>query len=234
MALLVPPPSLTQDSTIPASFGFNRPIDLTCTGIAFPDGRPLVFDNARDSGFLLYRQTGQGAVMAWDDQAGLWVAPVPEPEPQPLLYHDDVWKSILVPLGEKDSNQQDKFVVPPAGSPPSYYVRCFFAGKDVHGEWHEGASPPSNVIQLDSAAASAGEIAGIVFEPPDLKAAEHVGIFLSHPTLGHRAELSLDRVANGVTATLTVTAGAVTVGVRIDASGVHVRGPVDLNGFAFP
>jgi hypothetical protein len=230
MALIVPPPTLKQDSSTGPNFGFSKPIDLRCTGITFPDGRPLVFDNALASGFLLYRTTAQGAVTAWQekDPSGAWVAAVPGPGPQPLLYHDDVWKSILVAIGEKDADDNDKFAQPATGQPPSYHVRCFFAGKDVHGVRHEGASPPSNLVYLDGKQDSANELAGIEFVPPDLKQVQTVRIFLKHPTVSERAELTLQREANGVSATLAVGGAS----MRLDRTELRVVAPaIDLNGF---
>jgi hypothetical protein len=235
MALLVPPPTLEQDKSTGPTFGLNKPIELTCTGITFPDGRPLVSDNALASGFLLYRTTAQGTVTAWhEDDPRAWVPAVPGPEAQPLLYHEDVWKFILVALGEKDAQDNDKFEQPPTGQPPSYYVRCFFAGKDVHGERHEGASPPSNVVTLKSAEDSKDDVAGIEFVPPDLKKVETVRVFLKHPTLvGETAELILQRTATGVTARLAVGPNHPS-SLTLDANGLHVAGLVEVNGLTFP
>jgi len=230
MTLLVPPPTLQQDKSTGPSFGFSKPIDLRCTGITFPDGRPLVFDNALASGFVLYR-----AMTAWHEgDPRSWVAAVPGPKAQPLLYDEDVWKSILVAIGEKDAQDNDKFEQPASGQPPSYYVRCFFAGKDVHGVRHEGASPPSNMVKLVGAQDSADEVAGIEFVPPDLKKVETVRIFLKHPPLNQRAALTLQRSATGVTATLAIETPARTNTLTMDASGLHVVGPVDVNGISVP
>jgi hypothetical protein len=236
MALLVPPPVLTQESVTGTNFGFNKPIELRSTGITFPDGRPLVMDNTLAAGFLLYRETAQGAVTAWrEEDPRSWIAPIPGPEPQPLLYHENVWKSILVAIGEQDAQKNDKFD-PQAN--PRYYVRTFFAGKDVHGARHEGESPPSNFFQLDTAAQPPpNELAGIVIDPPDLQKATTLRAFLKHKTLPERTELTLQSTAAGVTATLSHTSGTVTTTTRsivLDATGVRVTGPLYVNGTFIP
>jgi hypothetical protein len=231
MTLLVPPPVLTQDSATGTKFGFDKPIELRSTGITFPDGRPLVLDNMLASGFLLYRETQQGAVATWDEEARSWVASVPAPEPQPLLYHEDVWKSILVAIGETDAQKNDKFEQPSSPPLPTYYVRCFYQGKDVHGQRHEGESPPSNLFQLDRAAAQQNELAGIVIEPPDLQKAKKVQVFLKHyGPLQQKAELTLESKPAGVSAMLAVGSNNVT----IDATGVRVTGPIYINGSFLP
>jgi hypothetical protein len=231
MTLTVPAPILKQDSSTGPKLGFDRPIEVGCTGITFPDGRPLVLDNALDSGFLLYRELPpQGIVTAWDERHQGWVPAVPGPEPQPLLFHEEVWQMILIALGQKDVQDQDKFLVPPQGQPlPRYFVRTFFSGEDVHGERHEGASPPSNVVELDSAPL-ADERAGIVFEPPDLKQTQKVSIFLKHPTLLTTGQLTLQTTSTGITATLSVGTNSLVV----DEAGIHVTGPFDSNGFPLP
>ncbi|MFQ5857422.1 MAG: hypothetical protein ACE5LU_17590 [Anaerolineae bacterium] len=237
MALIVPPPTLSQEGATGNRFVAEKPIQLSCGPVTFPDGASLIPENAVEFGFLLYREEAGGTTKVWDEEAQSWLPESASPDPQSLFYRDDKWQSILVAIGQKDKANQDKFGTNRLTGFPKYSARCFFRGKDVQGIEHIGASPKSQAVEV--LGFGERDRAGLAIEPKDKDPSEatRIYLFLRDASLTERGRIvireqggafRIELVVNGTR--LALTSGGDIVLSPSPGHVVRVEGDVLVNG----
>lgn len=176
MALTVPRPKVTVEGISGTQFVAEKPMNLTCGAVIFPDGSELAPEQAEQFVFRLYRKLSNGNQEAWDPSNEGWVSESAAPEPEPLAFMDGVWQNVMVAMGQQDHAGLDKFATDRSSSFPKYHVRCLFGAVDAAGAQHEGTSPASTEFTVY--AAGALDRAGLAMAPPDLAEAEEIRLFL--------------------------------------------------------
>lgn len=193
MALIVPRPTLSQNGSASSVLASDKPIQLACGPVTFPDGTALTIASVTQSGFgfLLYRAVAGGAGEVWDESARAWLPESSAPGYQLLFYKDDKWQSVLVAVGQKDRAGSDKF-----GAGYAYSVRCFFRGKDAQGVEHAGESARSQAVQIVSSEEQ--NRAGLAIAPRSLPtAATELRLFLKDDGLVERGQIIIRRAGGG-------------------------------------
>jgi len=233
MPLTVPAPTLAQKEVSGNTFFAEKPIDLSCGPVTFADSSPLTAANAVKFGFILFREGAAPIPEAWDENGKSWVAG--NPEPQSLFFQDGSWRSLLVAIGQKDSNGQDKLYTNRATGLPKYFVRCFFQGRDASGLEQSGESPKSQSIEV----LGVGEQnrAGLAISPSDPVKATEISLFLKDTSLSDRGSIVIRQDPGGFLIELSVSGAKVTLGTdgRIVLSpaagrGVQIQGDLAVQG----
>jgi hypothetical protein len=235
MPLTVPAPALTQKDVNGHTFFAEKPIDLSCGPVTFPDSTPLTPANALQFGFTLFREGVAPIPEAWDESGKSWVPGDSLPEPQSLFLQDGTWRSLLLAIGQKDSHAQDKLHTNMATGLPKYFVRCFFRGKDASGVEQSGESPNSQSFQV----LGVGEQnrAGLGITPPDPVIATEISLFLKDSTLTNRGSITIRQDPGGLLIELSVNGAKVTLGTDggivlspSPGQGIQIQGDLEVQG----
>ncbi|MGH7491695.1 MAG: hypothetical protein ACREOO_04815 [bacterium] len=241
MPLLVPIPTLNQKDVRGNLFAGEKPIDLACDQVRFPDGTALTPLNATAFGFLLYRENAGGGIEVWDENEKKWIPESTLPEPQPLIPSDGKWQSLLLAIGQKDHTDVDKFGTDLITHFPKYFVRCSFRGKDAQEIEQSGVSAPSQRVEVFGFGKR--NRAGLTITPEPATAANQIGLFLKDGGLVTRGEIRiretggdflLELLANGTSVTLTSSGGISlrpALGQMVRVEGVlAVSERIEVNG----
>jgi hypothetical protein len=230
----VPTAKLVQDDKPGTVLSAAKPMTLVCGPVTFPGGAPLTADNATTAAFLLYREGAGGTRAIWDELGKRWVPDTTPPAPQPLMFADPVWQAILLAAGVKDVASARKLEPAGPSGQPRYFARCVFSGTDAAKQGHDGASPPTQVVQL--VAPGGDDRVGVKIDP-DPKEATEVRLFLTDAGLVERGSVAIRAAGGGFEVELTA-AGA---RARLAADGsieltplagrpVKVTGTLDVTG----
>lgn len=144
--LTVPVPGLTQQEVAGTRFMADQPIELECGPIHFPNGEQLDIARMVRAAYWVQRHVAAGRTEIWNEATRQWDAAAPPPQPQPMFFTDNMWKALVVPIGQKDHAGLDKFAT--ASGFPTYSVKCTFTGRDTEGEEHDGVSPDSVAVEI--------------------------------------------------------------------------------------
>lgn len=146
--LTVAVPVLKQKMVAGVQFTADQAIELECGPVKFTSGEPLSLERMGKAGYWIYRDLGGGMVEVWNEPTKQWDSGTAPPEPQPLYLKGDLWKAVLVPVGQKDHAGKDRFATNLATGFPQYFVRCVFNGRDAQGQEQEGISPSSPAVRI--------------------------------------------------------------------------------------
>lgn len=236
MALTVPIPEVKVEGISGHAFVAEKPMNLSCRAVTFPDGSAMAPEQARQFGFRLFRKLSSGSIEAWHGADKAWVAESAAPDPEPLAFQDDRWQNVLVAMGQQDATGQDKFATDRLIGFPQYYIRCLFSGTDSAGVTHEGTSPPSS----DFTVYAAGELdrAGLVMEPEESASAEEIRLYLKDAALlAEQGVIVIRQQGSGFEIELSVSGASLTLNNSGDialapASGrsLELDGDVTVNG----
>jgi hypothetical protein len=217
MALVIPQPKLSQDKKQDGPFASEKPIMLSCGPVTFADGSVLLPEKIKKFGYFLFRRQSSGSAgEVWAEKSGepgAWVPDGVRPEPLPLAYEekDKTWQMVLVAMGQKDKDGNNKFETRASGY-PQYFVQCIFRGTDSTGTEQEGTGPESRAVEIY--AAGVNNLAGLALEPPDPVTATEIRLFLKDQSLAEKglvairkkdAGFEIDLSVNGATIRLTNT-----------------------------
>ncbi len=207
MALIVPIPKLEQDGADGPIFVPEKRIMLSCDAARLADGSIMPPDRLSKFGYLLYRQNA-GMNEVWDEANQEWKGESGSIEPVVLAYQDNIWKTVLIAIGQKDKYGNKKFLSDPSTGYPKYFVRCFFAGTDSSGADHQGTSPASTPVQV--LAEGAQNRAGLIIEPKAAppREAEKIRLFLKDKALSQE-KATIEIREQGVGYQIVLTNGAV-------------------------
>jgi hypothetical protein len=184
--LPIPPLTVTFDAVPSGAALLEKPIDVRCAPVTFPDGS--VFDQSRlgAAGFFAYRQSAPGAPLhVWDESTKEWKpdtgTPIPRAEPKPFAFklgEPLPWQALLIAVGQKDKAGQNQFA-PAVNDYPQYSLRAYFSGA-VEGVSMAGLSAPSAPVRFVKTADTmlAGLEVGEGEEPND---ATTIQMFLRFP-----------------------------------------------------
>lgn len=235
MSLSVPQPMLSQKGAIGNRLVAEKPIDLSCGPVSFPDWTILTPENAVLFGFLVYRERPGGITEVWDEKARSWIPDNALPDYQPLFPSDRNWKSILVAIGQKDHTDQVKFGTNRLIGFPRYFIRCFFKGKDALGSEHVGHSPPSQFVEILGIGEQ--DRAGLAIEPKSPAEARQISLFLKDSVLAERGKIVIREDGGGFLIELQVNGARLEMSkdggiVLFPAPGqrVRVEGDLSVNG----
>jgi len=154
--LLVPTPTLSFKPVDTGLAMIEKPINLKCAAVTFPDLSSFGQTDLGTAGFFVYRQVGLGPSQVWNDDTKLWE---PDPgsgvatfKPKTLIFKEgdpDPWQTPVVAAGQKDKNDDDQFV---KAAPvfPQYYFRAYFAATK-NGTAFSGLSSASAPVRFISA-----------------------------------------------------------------------------------
>ena len=244
MVLIVPQPQLSQDDAEGTQFGEEKPINLVCEPVKFPDGTVLTLENVIEFGSRLYRLQSGGVTEVWDEAEQRWIASsAPVPEPQPMFRKEDKWQSLIVGIGQKEkSTDNPKFgtqrsLIPGVPGFPQYFFRCFFKGLDAQGVEHVGESPNSEAVEIYPFGDR--NRAGLIIKPkskPPSKAKE-ICLFLKDADLKERGQVVIQERSGEIVVELAANGATITIGQSGDiglksAPGrfVRVEGNFIVNG----
>jgi hypothetical protein len=232
MALTVTIPEVTVTGISGFRFVAEKPIILTCTTVRFPDGNVLVPAQAQQFGFRLYRKSSAGTVQAWNETSKSWAPETPAPEPEPLAFIDDTWRSVLVAIGQQDNAGHDKFATDPSSGFPKYFVRCVFSATDNAGLQHDGVSPPS--AEFTVSAAGTRNRAGLATVPLAITEATEIRLYLKDAALAaERGVIAIRQSGGGYEIDLTVGSTRIQLtsagDIRLDGD-VAIQGTLSVNG----
>jgi hypothetical protein len=182
MSLLVSTPTLSFEH-LPAPPNLavlEKPVQVLCGVVTFPDGK--IFDQSQQAtaGFFVYRQQA-GVTEIWNETTKLWVADpglaLDSFKPKPLAYQPSQpspWQGLLVPAIEKDTAFDNAAAY-------DYFIRTYFVSNPSTGSLN-GLSPPSSLVKFANLIDSLR--AGI--KVPDRKKPEDIDeiqLFLRNPSL---------------------------------------------------
>jgi hypothetical protein len=219
--LTVPSPVLKQKKVASTQFTSDQAIELECAPVSFPDGEALSLERMVRAAYWIQRHPGGGIVEVWNEVTKQWeLSPTP-PEPQPLFLKDNMWKALLVPVGQKDQAENDKFATVSATGFPQYSAKCVFKGRDGQGQEHEGVSPNSIAVRIRPLGEE--QKASLFIIPKDNpSAATSIGLVLKDVGLvTERGRIAITEEAGGVRIEL-VGAGAQ---IQIRPSGAIILTP---------
>jgi len=235
MPLTVPAPALTQKDVSGGRFLAEKPIDLSCGPVTFPDASPLTTDNAVKPGFLLFREGALSMAEAWDENGKKWVSGSPQPEPQSLFFRDGSWRALLLGIGQKDSSGQDKLYTNQSTGLPKYFVRCFFQGKDASGAEQSGESPKSQSVEVLGVGQK--NRAGVGITPRDPLTAHEITMFLKDASLLNQGSVVIRQAPGGLRIELSVSGAQVALesdgGIVLSPSAgkaVKIQGDLEIQG----
>lgn len=140
--LSVPIPILKVDEVTPGLTVFEKPIEVRCAAVTFPDGTAFDPSKLGKAEFFIYKQQSASAMIEiWDADEKLWVAESSVElanlkNPKPLIFKKEdtsfPWQGLLVAAGQKDKNGDDQFT---KATPdyPQYFFRGYFASPFLFG-----------------------------------------------------------------------------------------------------
>ncbi|HEU5407730.1 MAG TPA: hypothetical protein VFU48_08170 [Nitrospira sp.] len=156
MDLLVPTPTLDFKPIDAGLAMLEKPIEVRCATVTFPDASRFEQGNLGTAGFFIYRQLGAVPAEVWNDEDKLWE---PDPgsgviglKPKALIFKEGdpvPWRAPVVAAGQKDKNDQDQFR---KAAPlfPQYFFRAYFAATR-NGDSYSGLSGATSPIRFISA-----------------------------------------------------------------------------------
>lgn len=184
--LAVPTPVVTFDRVASGAATLEKPIDVKCAAVMFPNGNAFDQSKLGAAGFFTYRQSAPGALFhIWDEGAKEWTpdpgAPLPDAQPKPFAFKQGdplPWQGLLIAVGQKDKAGQNQFA-PAVNDFPLYFTRAYFAST-VAGTPFSGLSAPSASVRFIRVADTmlAGVEIGEGEEPPN---ATQIRVFLRYP-----------------------------------------------------
>lgn len=179
--LTVGVPVLKQKGAIGARFASEKPIQLECAPVTFPDGAPVTPENVIKAGFIMRRHQSVGSIENWDEGAKQWVSN-PNVEPQALFHKDNLWQALIVAVGQKDQADRDKFSTDRATAFPQYSVQCVYQARDSAKQEHAGVSAVSAPVQISGIGGE--NRAGLYMKPKmDPVSSNEIGMFLKDAAL---------------------------------------------------
>lgn len=134
--LSVPIPTLKFEAIEPGLAVLEKPIEVCCAAVTFPDGTVFDQNNLGTAGFFVYRKQNAASTEIWNEDTKLWE---PDPgavlgslKPKPLIFNQGApspWQFPLVAAGQKDKNDLDQFQKVQKAAPnfPQYFFRAYFA-----------------------------------------------------------------------------------------------------------
>lgn len=154
--LFVPTPILEFKAVDTGLAALEKPLEVCCGAVMFPDGTNFEQKNLGTAGFFIYKQQSVGSAEIWNEETKLWE---PDPgtavgnlKPRTLIFKqgDPIpWRAMVVAAGQKDQNNQDQFQKA-VSLFPHYFFRAYFAatrnGRSFSGL--SGASLPVRFISL--------------------------------------------------------------------------------------
>jgi hypothetical protein len=157
--LTIPVPKLKFDPVAPDLADLavlEKPLEVHCAPVAFPDGTVFGLQNLGKAGFFVYRQKAAASPLEiWDQGAKQWG---PDPgtafanlTPKPFAFKQDEplpWQSLFMAV---DPNNPDQFqkVRNATLNFPRYFFRAYFASP-TDGNPISGLSAPSATVRFVS------------------------------------------------------------------------------------
>ena len=186
-ALSVPTPQLEYEAVGPGLAVLEKPLEIRCTTVTFPDGGAFDQTDLGSAGLYLYRQETPGVTEIWNKGEKVW-----QPDPgvalgdlkaEPLIFklgEEAPWQGLLVAAGQKDRDGADQFRKATTDL-PRYLVRAYFA-TTRNGNTFSGLSGPSATVRFTGAGDAM--LAGIgVPEGKTPRNADEVTFFLRNSSL---------------------------------------------------
>jgi hypothetical protein len=177
--LTVPTPTLKYESVETGLATLEKPVEIHCGAVTFPDGRPFTQTEQKAAGFLIYRKFGT-AVEVWNETAQQWQPDSGEEitalKPKPFAFKPDQpepWQGLFVPVGEKDKAKNNLFQKASTGF--LYFFRATFVSNDKTGVI-AGLSAPSPPVRFSSLLETIR--AGIKTTPEQIEQATEIELFL--------------------------------------------------------
>ena len=146
-SLLVPLPTVKFTTAIPNEAVLEKPVEIHCGNVTFPNGQLFEQNQQQVAGFFVYRQQA-GFVEIWDETAKQWK---PDPgealgalPPKPLAFkpgESEPWQSLFVPAGEKNPVFETK------DRGFKYFFRAYFVSNEKTGSI-SGLSVPSVAVKF--------------------------------------------------------------------------------------
>ena len=169
-------PVLKQNDAPGSAFVSEKPIQLECAPVKFPDGAPVKPEDVIQVGFFTQRHHSTGVIERWDEIGKQWTLSS-SVNPQPLFYKDNMWQAVIVAVGQKDQAEQDKFSTDRIVTFPRYSVQCVFQARDEAKQEHGGSSLTSVPVQIS--ALGGKDRAGLYMKPKmEPSSAKEIGMFL--------------------------------------------------------
>jgi hypothetical protein len=157
-SLSVPIPILkfeAVDPNQPNLAVLEKPIEVRCSVVQFPNGTPFEQKHQKVAGFLIYRRQIASSIEIWDAAAKQWISDpgdaIADLKLTPFAFKSEdksqPWLGLIVPAAQKDTTNKPQFV--PAGSSgfPQYFFRAYFASNDKNGNF-SGFSSPSLALRF--------------------------------------------------------------------------------------
>jgi hypothetical protein len=207
MALTVPIPIVSQDAVTGGKLLGEKPINIACGPVLFPDGVMLKPENAAQFGYRFYREQSGGISEVWNEGAGTWQSATVESALQPMFPKDDKWCSIFAAIAPPGK------VTSATGGFPRYSVQCHFRGRDEAKVEHTGSSPRSAPVEI----LLPGEKnrAGMAIVPEVPVFASRIRMFLKDVGLTERGVIEIREESGGFIIELAAS-GAI---ARLEPSG---------------
>lgn len=234
--LTITPPILKQSGTVGAQFVSEKPIHMECASVAFPDAAPVKLEQVAHAGFIMRRHPKGGRLETWDEGEKRWLSCSPLIEPQPLFYKDNAWHALIVAVGQKDRNNEDKFATDRSTGFPRYSVQCVFKARDDRNQEHSGISAESTPIQIS--ALGGQNRAGLYLRPQmDPTSATEIGLFLKDTAFSNERRIAIREGVGGFRIELISSGSSIEIlptGEILLTPGsgqnVHIAGNLRVNG----
>ena len=162
----------------------EQPVALKLPAIVFPDGAEATEADAQKVGAFVYRQSSAGEEI-WNEAEQAWThVPAELGALAPVAFSYKAgdpfpWQGMLVAIGMKDKDGQDRFA-PAAGGAPSYRLRTYALFKR-DGVELSGLSSPSDALEFVKG--SEKQRFGVQMTPDDAQQTEQVRIQLKNASL---------------------------------------------------
>jgi hypothetical protein len=157
-SLSVPIPSLKFEAIDPSQPNLavlEKPIEVRCSVVQFPNGTPFEQKHQKVAGFFIYRRQIASIVEIWDEASKQWI---PDPgesiadlKPIPFAFKSEdtsqPWMGLLVPAAQKDKTDKSQFIKAGSSGFPQYFFRAYFGSNDKIGDF-SGLSSPSLALRF--------------------------------------------------------------------------------------
>jgi hypothetical protein len=171
-------PELAWSGTAPQ---IEQPVTLKLPAILFPDGVEATEADAQKVGAFVYREDS-GNEQIWNETEQAWTAPPAELgalAPVALTYKAGdpfPWQGMLVAIGMKDKDGQDRFATAASGT-PSYRLRAY-ASFMRDGAALAGLSAASDALQFVSGVDA--QLFKVKMDPEDPQQTQEVTVLLKN------------------------------------------------------
>jgi hypothetical protein len=189
LALPVPELAWTPPGGAPQ---IEQPVELKLPAIVFPDGIEATESDAQKVGALVYR-LGAGSEEIWNETEQAWTEPPADPaalSPVALSYKAGdpfPWQGMLVAVGMKDKDGNDRFEVASGGAPRYRLRTCALFKRD--GAEFSGLSGPSAELAFVEGLQS--QRFKVTMDPDDVQQAQEVTIALKNASLADAGYLKI-------------------------------------------